>query len=188
MKKEEELIEEVLRGNHDSFEPLLTPYRQGMLNIAYRMSGNREEAKEICQEAVIKIFKYLRSYKRGRIFKNWIYKTVMNCSYDHLKKRRRFDRVIEEQKSRVDTRAFNPEKRFLNLELREKIRRCLRVLSPKEKAVFLLRDGEGLSVKETSRVLGSSSVSIRTHLSRARQKLRVEFERYEKTKKGVIES
>lgn len=177
MKREEDLIAEVLRGNHESFEPLLRPYRQGMLNMAYRMTGDLEEAKEICQDAVIKIYKYLGSFKRGKKFKNWLFKTVVNCSYDHLKKRSRQDFVVEEQKKRLDFELYNPEKSFLNLEIKEKIEHCLGVLSPKEKAVFLLRDGEGMSIQETSQVLGSSSISVRTHLSRARQKIRMEFER-----------
>ena len=59
MTNEEKWIADVLGGNHDSFEPLLRPYRKGMLNVAYRLTGNFEEAKEVCQEAVIKVYKYL---------------------------------------------------------------------------------------------------------------------------------
>ena len=184
MKKEEDLITEVLDGQHDSFEPLLRPYGQGMLNMAYRMSGNIEEAKEICQEATIKVFKYLGSFKREKSFKNWLYKTVVNCSYDSLKKKSRYDVIIAEQKKIFFNDSFNPEKNYSNVEIKEKIQNCLRVLSPKEKAVFLLRDAEGFSINETSQILGSSSNSIRTHLSRARQKLRKEFMRYSNPERG----
>ncbi len=186
MKKEVELITEILEGQHDSFEPLLRPYGQGMLNIAYRLTGNLEEAKEICQEATIKIFKYLGSFKKEKSFKNWLYKTVVNCSYDVLKKKSRYDVMIVEQKKIFFEDSFNPEKNYSNVEIKEKIQNCLRVLSPKEKAVFLLRDAEGFSISETSQILGSSSNSIRTHLSRARQKLRKEFVRYSNPDKGGI--
>ena len=178
MKKQEELITEVLEGQNDSFEPLLRPYRQGMLNMAYRMTGNIEEAKEICQEATIKIFKYLGSFKKEKSFKNWLYKTVVNCSYDFLKKTSCYNALIAEQKKSFFDDSFNPEKNYSNIEIGEKIQNCLRVLSPKEKAVFLLRDAEGFSIIEASQILGSSSNSIRTHLSRARQKLRKEFLRH----------
>ena len=188
MTNEEKWIADVLGGNHDSFEPLLRPYRKGMLNVAYRMTGNFEEAKEVCQEAVIKVYKYLRAFKQGRSFKNWVYKTVVNCSYDFLKKRSRHDLIFEEQKHHMNFETYNPEKKFLDLEIKEKIQNCLRILSPKEKAIFLLRDGEGMSIKETSEILGSSSVSIRTHLSRARQKIRKEFERQYLHRNGGIES
>ena len=184
MKKEEDLIIEVLEGQNDSIEPLLHPYRQGMLNMAYRMTGNIEEAKEICQEATIKIFKYLGSFRREKSFKNWLYKTVVNCSYDFLKKKSRYNALIAEQKKSFFNDSYNPEKNYSNMEIKEKIQNCLRVLSPKEKAVFLLRDAEGFSIIETSQILGSSSNSIRTHLSRARQKLRKEFVRCSNPEKG----
>ena len=184
MKKQDVLIIEVLEGQNDSFEPLLRPHRQGMLNMAYRMTGNIEEAKEICQEATIKIFKYLGSFKREKSFKNWLYKTVVNCSYDFLKKKSRYNALIAEQKKSFFDDSYNPEKHYSNSEIREKIQNCLQVLSPKEKAVFLLRDAEGFSIIEASQILGSSSNSIRTHLSRARQKLRTEFLRQSNPEKG----
>jgi len=70
----------------------------------------------------------------------------------------------------------NPEQQFLNKEIGSKIESCLRDLSPKEKTVFLLRDGDGFSVEETSRILRCSSLSVRTHLSRARKKIRAQLE------------
>lgn len=77
----------------------------------------------------------------------------------------------------VDDLSTDPEAQFLNKEVWEKVAYCLESLSPKERAVFLLRDGEGLSVKEAAGVLGASSMSVRTHLSRARQKLRGRLEK-----------
>ncbi len=152
--------------------------------MAYRMTGNIEEAKEICQEATLKIFKYLKSFKREKSFKNWLYKTVVNCSYDFLNKKNRYTVLIAEQKKNFFNDAYNPEKNYSNMEIKEVIQNCLRVLSPKEKAVFLLRDTEGFSINEASQILGSSSNSIRTHLSRARQKLRKEFLRYSNPEGG----
>jgi RNA polymerase sigma-70 factor (ECF subfamily) len=148
-----------------------------MLNMAYKMTGNLEEAKEVCQDALIKVFKYLNTYKKGYSFKNWLYKTVVNSTYDSLRKRKKQDQIVETQKRLVTYETANPEKRFLNKEIKEKISACLSVLTPKEKAIFLLRDHEGFSIKETSEILKSSSVSVRTHLSRARQKIRREFEK-----------
>jgi RNA polymerase sigma-70 factor (ECF subfamily) len=177
MKDEDKLIEEVLQGNDFSFELLLQPYRQGFLTMAYRVTGNVEEAREVCQDAFLKIFRYLRSYKKGRSFKTWAYKIVMNTSFDFLREKKKFEKVIEMQKKSFVFENSDAEKRILNREIREKIQNVLHVLTPKEKAVFLLRDGEGLSVWEASKVLGCSQISIRTHLSRARQKIRDHFEK-----------
>jgi RNA polymerase sigma-70 factor (ECF subfamily) len=177
MKNEEELIETALQGDEDAFELLLYPYRNNMLNLSYRMVGNLEDAKEVCQEAILKIFKYMNGFKRGNSFKNWMYKIVVNASNDFLRKKRRQEDIFAMKKVVIENHSMSPEIQFLNKEVREKIAYCLEDLSPKERAVFLLRDGEGFSVKEAAGVLGASSMSVRTHLSRARQKLRGRLEK-----------
>ncbi len=177
MKNEEELIEAALQGDEDAFECLIYPYRNKMLSLSYRIVGNIEDAKEVCQEAIFKIFTYLKGFKKGKSFKNWTYKIVVNSSNDLLRKKRRREDIFSMKKVLVDDVSTNPETQFLNKEVVEKIAYCLEELSPKERTVFLLREGEGLSVKEAARVLGASSVSVRTHLSRARQKLRSQLEK-----------
>ena len=177
MKSEEELIEEILNGDLSSFELLLRPYRQGVMNMAVYMTGDIEEAKEVCQEAFIKIFKYLRSFKKEKNFKNWLYKTVINCSYDNLNKNKRYVQMVEGQIDGVRHKTMDPEEIFIKDELRSKLNNCMQVLSPKEKAIFLLRDKQGLSIEETASLLKSSSISIRTNLSRARKKLRMQIEK-----------
>lgn len=177
MKNEYELVVEVLEGNHGSFELLLQPYRKGILNMAYRMTGNVEEAKEVCQEVLIKIYRHLDKFKKGKSLKSWIFSITMNATYDFLRKKKKYKDLVEKQKSLPVGTGLDPEKKLVNKEIKEKIDTCLWTLSPKEKSVFLLRDGEGFSVKETSKILGCSSLSVRTHLSRARQKIRTQFEK-----------
>ncbi len=176
MKNEEELIEAALQGDETAFERLLYPYRHIMLSLSYRMVGNLEDAKEVCQEAIFKIFRHLNGYKKGKNFKNWMYKIVVNASNDFLRKKKKQDNIFAMKKIIAENLSENPEDQFLNKEVRDKIAFCLKGLSPREKVVFLLRDGEGLSIKEAAEVLGASSMSVRTHLSRARQKLRKKLE------------
>jgi RNA polymerase sigma-70 factor (ECF subfamily) len=177
MNKEENLIAAALDGDAKAFEELLLPYKHRILTLAFRLTGNMEDSREVSQEAVMKIYRYLHSYKPGLSFKNWLYKTVVNAANDLLRKRGRQMDIIEEHKNpELAMGRSTPEKRYLRLEIREKIRQCLSRLSPREKAVYLLRDGEGMSIKETCRVLGTSSSSVRTHLSRARRKIRGRFE------------
>ena len=95
MKNEDELVMAVLQGDHGSFELLLRPYRRGLLNMAYRMTGNTEEAKEVCQEALIRIFRYLNKFKKGRNFKNWIYKIVVNTGYDFLRRKKKYEEIVK---------------------------------------------------------------------------------------------
>lgn len=177
MKDEDQLVEDVLQGKHSSFELLLQPYRQSFLNMAYRITGDREEAKEVCQDALLKIFKYLKSFKKGRSFKTWSYKVLMNTSYDYVRDKKKFKRVIESQKSASVYEIPRVEQKLWKSEMKERIQSILGILSPMEKAVFLLRDSENLSVKDASLVLGCSQLSVRTHLSRARQKIKTHFEK-----------
>ncbi len=177
MKTEEELAEEALNGNHASFELLLRPYRQGLLNMAVRMTGNTEDAKEVCQEAIIKVYKYLKNFRLGESFRNWILKILVNSSYDFLRKKKKSIDIIESQKNMSHPRSSEVEEKFLQNEIREKIQVCLQDLTPKEKSAFLLRDQEGYSIQETSEILGCSRGSVRTHLSRARRKIRRRFQK-----------
>lgn len=177
MKNDDELVGEILKGDQSSFELLLQPYRLGLLNMAYRMTGNREEAKEICQDALIKVYRYLHGFEKGKSFKSWVYKITMNSAYDFLRKKKKSEDIIERQKDMHFATSPNPEQQFLNREIRSKIESCLQNLSPKEKAVFLLRDGDGFTVEETSEILKCSSLSVRTHLSRARKKIRAQFDK-----------
>lgn len=184
MKSEGELIEEALKRNHASFELLLRPYRKGLLNMAVRMTGNKEDAKEVCQEAIIKVYRYLKNFRRGHSFRNWILKILVNSSYDFLRKKKKSIEIIESQKNISQPRSSEVEEKFLQSEIREKIQVCLQDLTPKEKTAFLLRDQEGYSIQETSEVLGCSPGSVRTHLSRARRKIRRRFQKIYENKEA----
>jgi RNA polymerase sigma-70 factor (ECF subfamily) len=177
MKDERKLVDQALRGDPVSFEQLLHPYRQGILNMAFQLTGNLEDAKEICQEALIKVYKHLHRFQSGRSFQNWLFKILTNTAFDFIRKKKRHEHVITEQKKLGLSTGYSPEKHFLNQEIREKIGDCLQYLTPKEKMVFLLRDQEGFSIKETAMVMGGTSMSVRTHLSRARRKIRWRFEK-----------
>ena len=176
---ENDLIERARGGDADAFERLLRPQREIMLRLAFRAIGNEEDAKEVCQEAVIRIFRYLGSFRSGHSFRNWVCRIVLNCANDVWRKRKREEIMINNQKKNMrGYSTINPEKMFLDSEIREKIQLCLSGLSRREKTVFLLRDAEGLSIRETVDVLGYSSASVRTHLCRARKKIREAMEKY----------
>ena len=81
------------------YQATVTGTRQRTLIRGLTERCNPEDAKEICQEALIKIYRYLRSFKKGRSFKNWVYKTAVNTARDFLKKQKRFDLLMEQQKT-----------------------------------------------------------------------------------------
>jgi RNA polymerase sigma-70 factor (ECF subfamily) len=160
-QKENRLVELVLSGRTEAFEPLVTPYRKLLLNLAYRLSRNAEEAKEI--------FRYLRSFDRKRSFKNWLLQIEMNVW--RASARNSADEATLKGLA-ADLHPENPEAGLAHKELRGQILSCLDGLSPKEKEIFLLRDIEDMSIMETAQISRTSAIAVRVHLSRARQKIR----------------
>ena len=168
---EKELVDMVLSGRTEAFEPLVTPYRRPLLALAFRLTRNREEALEVAQEALLKAFRSLARYDVSRGFRNWLFQIAANEARDRLRKRAR-ERAALENAAREGSPGDSPEKSRDLRETREGILSSLAVLSPREREVFVLRDLEELDIRETARALGCSSVSVRVNLSSARRKLR----------------
>jgi RNA polymerase sigma-70 factor (ECF subfamily) len=172
--RERALIERVLSGDIDAFEPLITPYRQPLLGLAYRITKNWEDAKETSQETFLRAFKYLANVDVQKSFRNWIYQILINTARNLKKKQAAQDRLRSDMplsELPVDS-GDDPEQAQFGRELRSQLRDCLDVLSDREREVFLLRDIEGWNIKETADVLKCSSIAVRVHLSEARRKIK----------------
>jgi len=173
-ERERALVERVLNGDRDAFEPLVTPYRRPLLGLAYRMTRNWEDAKEITQETFLRAFKYLANVDFQKSFRNWIYQILINTAR-HLKKKQAVQERLRHDGLEPDLLADsrnNPEQPQLDQELRSQLADCLDALSDREREIFLLRDIEGWNIKETAGVLRCSSISVRVHLSAARRKIK----------------
>lgn len=175
MNDDERWVAEALAGDEEAFASLLGPHKQAMINLAYRITGNREAAEEVCQEALIKIYKYLPKYQTGRSFRNWVFKIATNAAFDYLRRRKREEDIIDSRRFAGPLTQSSAEQELEDRELGRRIKACLRHLTPRERIVFVLRDVEGYSVQETAGLLRSSSIAVRTHLSRARSKIRLHW-------------
>jgi RNA polymerase sigma-70 factor (ECF subfamily) len=167
---EKELIEMVLSGRAEAFEPLVTPYRGPLLALAYRLTRNREEALEVAQEALLRAFRSLGRFDVSRSFRNWLFQIAANEARDRLRRRTR-ERAAFDEAVQGAPAAENPETGHDRQEIRSDLMRCLDVLSPRERDVFVLRDLEELDIRETATALGCSSLSVRVSLSAARRKI-----------------
>lgn len=165
-------MELVLTGNPEAFEPLVTPYRSSLLGLAHRLTGNIEEAKEASQETLLKAFRYLRSFDRQKSFKNWLLGILVNVCRSQVKKRKEATLSNSAFFASAPINPWDPARLHQQKELRARIWGCLNVLSRREREVFLLRDIEDRTIRETSRILGCSSLSVRVHLSSARRKIK----------------
>lgn len=168
---EKELVDMVLAGRTEAFEPLVAPHRGPLLALAGRLTRDREEALEVVQEALLRAFRSLGRYDAARPFRNWLYQIAANEARDRYRKKARERASLGEAAGQAPA-GDGPEAGQDRRDLRDGVRRAMAALSPREREVFVLRDLEELDIRETSRVLGCSPVSVRVHLSAARRKLR----------------
>ena len=173
---EKELVAMVLAGRTDAFEPLVSPYRRPLLGLAWRLTRNAEDAREVAQEALLRAFRSLAGYDASRSFRNWLFQIAANEARDRYRKRARekaaFDSLVERSPcATTGAAAPGPETDRDRQEIRSDILRALAVLSPREREVLVLRDLEDFDVAETARTLGCSAIAVRVHLSKARRKL-----------------
>jgi RNA polymerase sigma-70 factor (ECF subfamily) len=168
---EKELVEMVLAGRKDAFEPLVLSHRQTLLALATRMTGNSEDAKEIAQEALLRAYRSLRRFDTSRSFRNWLLQIAANAARDRGRKKIR-DAEIVDRAADLPAGGADPERPLAVKEFKSDLMECLSVLTARERDIFILRDLEDLNIKETAEALGCSSVSVRVNLSSARRKIR----------------
>jgi RNA polymerase sigma-70 factor (ECF subfamily) len=169
-EKENRLVEMVLAGNPGAFETLVTPYRQILLGLAFRLTGNAEDAKEAAQEALMRAYRYLSGFDRNQSFRNWLLSILVNAARRLASKNTHAERLDVE--AVIFEPGAGPAARYQHEELRSRLMDSLGTLSRREREVFLLRDIEERDIKETARILRCSSASVRVHLSSARKKVK----------------
>lgn len=168
-EREKGLVELVLSGNSEAFEPLVKPYRKRLLYLAYRLTQNWDDAMEVCQETMLRAFKYLRKYDSRKSFKNWIFKIMLNAARNYIKKNLPFD---TDSLGRIEALDLRPEEKQATKEFQSQLLESLKGLSPREREIFLLRDIDEWSVKETAKIVGCSTGAVRVHLCSARKKIK----------------
>lgn len=159
-----------LNGHPDEFGKIVGAHKAGVMATAINILGNREDAKDVCQETFIQVFRNLGHYDPQKSFKNWILTILYRRCLDQLKKKRRLRSVLQrvslELPKETPAGASNPgEKGHLRTEL-------LNHLSPKERTALALWANEGFTGPEISDVLGCSPSTARVYLYNARKKVK----------------
>src|SRR5436305_1059560 len=177
------LIRAAQRGDEDSFERLVRAYDQSVLRLAMNLLRSPEEARDVYQEAFLKVFRNLHTFRFDCSFHTWLYRIVTNVCLDHLRKRK----VRKEEPAVIDTsegpldrmEAFeessagaDPERSLWNRQLKQRIEDALRDLTPRERMVFELRHYEGLRLRNIGEMLGTTEEAAKNCLFRATQKMR----------------
>jgi RNA polymerase sigma-70 factor (ECF subfamily) len=180
---EPELIRAAQRGDQRAFEQLVRLYDQNVLRLALNLLRSPEDANDIYQEAFLRVYKNLHSFRFDCSFHTWLYRIVTNLCLDALRKRRvrrEENTVVETSEGfldRMDTveeaRADgNPQRQLMSRELGKKIQEVLCGLTPRERSVFEMRHYQGLRLRTIGEMLGTSEEAAKNCLFRATQKMR----------------
>lgn len=186
------LLERAKQGDHDAFIRLIEPYEQRLYNLALRITGNREDAEDVLQDTLLNALEHLHEFRGESAFGTWLYRIAMHNSFRILRKRRGSEVVSledliaergEDNEEPLPHPEFvaewrDPEEIAERNEIRRILDEAIQQLPESYRAVFLLRDVEGLSTKETAKVLGISEGNVKVKLLRARLKLREILSRY----------
>jgi RNA polymerase sigma-70 factor, ECF subfamily len=176
---ERELIQRCLSGDTAAFEPLVERYRQRVWRLAYQLLHDREEAWDCAQEAFVRAFHSLSSFRGQSAFYTWLFRITVNVATDRQRSRgaqaRAFgaERVPEEEwKRTIPDVGSRPDQSAVQSEQRERIRRALDALPPKARTIIMLSDVEGLSYREIADVLGCPIGTVMSRLHNARKRMK----------------
>jgi len=175
----DDLIECSKRGENDAFRHIVERHRGYAFALAFRLVCDEDTAKDVVQESFIRVWKHLKEYDPTVKFTTWLYRIVVNLSYDQMKMDMRRKNVIGNElewgQSIGSVNAVS-ETNLSNKDLADQIRSVAGRLPLKQRLVFLLRDLNDLSVRETAEVLSMSTNSVKANLSYARQSIRKQLE------------
>jgi RNA polymerase sigma-70 factor (ECF subfamily) len=174
------LIERARAGDTLAFEGLMLATEQRVVSIAWRMLGNRDDARDATQEVYLRVFKYLARFRPGEDFRGWLYRITINVCRDFARKKGstravefgELDLARDNIGFATASAAADPEGLALHAQQLELVRRALQSLPTKERAALVLRDLEGFSTEEVAQALGSRPVTVRSQVSSARAKIK----------------
>jgi RNA polymerase sigma-70 factor (ECF subfamily) len=178
-----ELIERYLSGSEEGFNRLVMRHQRRAINLAYRFSGNYEDACDIAQEAFLRVHKSLRRFKGNCSFKTWLYKIVLNLSrnkYRWKKRRGEFGKVSIDNPGKGENRnpmeipdgSLSVGREVRRKEIEGRIQESLARLPKSYREILVLRHMEGLSYSDISGLLRCAEGTIKSRLHRARVEIR----------------
>ena len=177
------LLARIQAGDNDAFEACVRAHCGQLLLVARRILGNEEDANDAVQDAFLSAFKGIGQFKEQAQLGTWLHRIVVNAALGRLRGRQHHpEKSIEELlphfgegEHQIDPPVpwkATPESIVEQRELCALVRRCIGRLPEDYRIVLLLRDIEGLATEETARILGTSTIVVKTRLHRARQALR----------------
>ena len=180
MEDELQLVKRAKAGDTDAFEQLVIMNQKRVYNIALRMTGNAEDAEDLTQEAFLKAFRALPSFKMESSFSTWLYRLTSNVCIDFLRRSHKNKMVSlfktnqdgEEEALEIEDKRNLPEDEAEKKELHSEIYLNIIKLTPDLRQALVLREIGGLSYEEISKSLDLPEGTVKSRISRARLRMR----------------
>lgn len=184
MDEDDEAVSRCKQGDLNAYEELVEKYQKKMLNVAYRMVGNYEDACEIVQDVFVSAYKGIKGFEGKARFSTWLYAIVVNLSRNRLKQLKTLghheglsmdDPVLTDEGSlHMEIASGGPpvDKQLEQKELQRKVQDCVRALDEEYQEVVVLRDINGFSYREIQDMLRIPEGTVKSRLSRAREALK----------------
>jgi RNA polymerase sigma-70 factor, ECF subfamily len=182
---EEAIVERAQQGDVHAYNELVLAYQQLAYNVAYRIMGNEDQAMDATQDGFLKGYRALSQF-RGGSFKAWILRIITNCCYDQLRSRQRrpqtpIDDLLENEEHSLllEDMADQPETVVERQEFDVTIQRALNLLPEDQRVTVIMSDIEGLSYEEIAAATDVALGTVKSRLSRGRNKLRAFLSEHE---------
>jgi RNA polymerase sigma-70 factor (ECF subfamily) len=177
MEKENEVIDRIIKGEKELYEVIMRKYNQRLYRIARSIIKNESEIEDVLQETYIKAFIHLNQFEGRSQFSTWLTRILINQANACLLKRRKLQNSVSEDiseniKDEVSSFEAAPDQQMVNKELKKYLEDAIDHLPENLRAVYIMREVEGLSVAETSECLSISVENVKTRLHRSKAMLK----------------
>jgi RNA polymerase sigma-70 factor (ECF subfamily) len=175
---EQDLIEKCLAGQAEAFGSLIAPYQDRLYNTLFRMTGHREDAAELFQESMVRVYRGLRSYQGDSAFYTWLYRIVLNVAFTDRRRKKSRPIATESISSATSRELADPDssretgRNVERAETRGIIEEALAAIAEPYRVVLVLKDIDGLKYEEIAEILDVPIGTVRSRLHRARSEMR----------------
>jgi len=164
-------------GDADAFRLLVERHSRRLFGLAFRMTGNEQDAEDVVQESFLRAYRRLSQFDDRASFGTWLYRIAANCSIDLMrtkgqKAQQMVETDVEDPVLALRSSDPSPERAALSAEVRDRVAEAMNELSPVERSAFVLRHFEGMRLEEVGRALGCQTNAAKHSVFRAVQKLR----------------
>ncbi len=184
MRIDPETIEQARNGDDAAFSAIVQAYRKRILGAIARIIGRPEDVEDVAQEVFVRLYFSLDQLRTPEVFEPWLYRLTVNAAYDYLRKQRRrgesrmadlSEQQIVVADAAAGSRAEQEEKR--RIQYREMVQALLGEVSEQDRILLILKEVEGLSLKELEQIYKVNENALKVRLFRARQRVLRAFEK-----------